>query len=467
MKFKGLKYFLISLCAVVSAKAQVNVSQNQNRDTNVSVHFISIEGRNRTQLKTIYREINFNGTYPFYTNDSLIDRWEKRLSAMNLFTDVEINKSHDTLLIQVTEEFYFWINPQGGFADRNFRNWISDPKFNRLYFGGDFLFYNLFGLNHTFTLTMVGGFNQQLGIAYEWPNNKFGEGWMGKVKLNYSQNREILANTQDNRVVFFKLEPYYAQEVYSGALKMTKKISYEKGLEFNYSFDQFSISKSVLDFNSNYIGGSTKLSLNSLNFGYTYDSRDQKHYPVSGSEFRLFGELQYSVSNSNQQNLLKNILFKWRKFIPLNQFYSFGAVFQGQYKFGKLNYLQSRQLGYTNDYVRGYELYVIDGNGFMLSKVSLRREIVNKKLKVKNLPWSNNYSKMPFQSWITLFYDYGRALNFDQNLVENGNTLKHTHLNSLGISLDILAYYDLLSRFDIARNHLGQWIFNISFKHAI
>jgi hypothetical protein len=110
---------------------------------------------------------------------------------------------------------------------------------------------------------------------------------------------------------------------------------------------------------------------------------------------------------------------------------------------------------------------VIDGKGFILSKVSLRREIINKKLKVKNLPWSKNYSKMPFQSWITLFYDYGRVLNFDQNLVENGNTLKHTNLNSLGISLDILAYYDLLSRFDIARNHLGQWIFNISFKHAI
>ncbi len=467
MKFKGLKYFLISLCAAASAEAQVIVPQNQKRDTNDSVHLILIEGRNRTQLKTIYREINFNGTYPFYTNDSLIDRWEKRLSAMNLFTDVEIKKSHDTLFIQVTEEFYFWINPLGGFADRNFRNWISDPKFNRLYFGGDFIFYNLFGLNHTFTFTMVGGFNQQLGVEYEWPNNKFGEGWMGKVKFNYSQNREILANTEDNRVVYFKLEPYYAQEVYSGALKMTKKISYEKGLEFNYSFDQFSINESVLDFNSNYIGGSTKLSLSSLNFGYIYDSRDQKHYPVSGSEFRLFGEVQYSVSNSDQQNLLKNMLFKWRKFIPLNQFYSIGTVFQGQYKFGKLNYLQSRQLGYTNDYIRGYELYVIDGKGYILSKVSLRREIVNKKLKVKNLPWSKNYSKMPFQSWITLFCDYGRVLNFDQNLVENGNTLKHVNLNSLGISLDILAYYDLLSRFDIARNHLGQWIFNISFKHAI
>jgi len=37
----------------------------------------------------------------------------------------------------------------------------------------------------------------------------------------------------------------------------------------------------------------------------------------------------------------------------------------------------------------------------------------------------------------------------------------------LGIRVDILAYYDLLSRFDIARNRLGQWIFNISFKHAI
>ncbi len=467
MKFKHLKYLILSLFSFASVEAQAIVPQNQKHLVHDSVHFILIEGLKRTQLKTVYREINFNGEFPFFVNDSLLNRWEKRLSSLNLFTDVELRKISDSLIILVTEEFYFWINPEGGFADRNFRNWLSDPKLDRLYLGGDFIFYNLFGLNHTLTFTMVGGFNQQLGFEYEWPNNKFGDGWLGKIEFNYSRNREIWASTKDNRVLYLKTEPNYAQEIYSGALKMTKKISYEKGLEFNYTFDQYSIDKSVLNFNSNYIGGSNKLSLNSLNIGYIYDSRDQKHYPVSGSEFRLFGELQYSVSNSNQQNLLKTIMLKWRNFIPLNRLYSIGTVIQGQYKFGNLNYLQSRQLGYTNDYIRGYELYVIDGNGFILSKVSLRREIMNKKLNVKSLPWSKNYAKMPLQSWITFFCDYARVLNFSQNQVENGNTLAQTNLNSLGISVDILAYYDLLSRFDIARNRLGQWIFNISFKHAI
>ena len=465
MKFQYLKYLILSFFTIAEANAQVIVTQNQTPKD--SVRCISIVGRKRTQLKTIYREINFTGTYPFYVNDSLIDRWEKRLSAINLFTDVEIRKSNDSLNIQVVEEFYFWINPLGGFADRNFRNWLSDPKLNRLYFGGDFIFYNLFGLNHTLTITMVGGFNQQLGVGYEWPNNKFGDGWMGKIKFNYSQNHEIWAKTKDNRVVYFKVEPNYAQEIYSGALKMTKKISYEKGLEFNYAFDQYSIDESVLNFNPNYIGGSSKLSLSSINMGYIFDSRDQKHYPISGSEFKIFGELQYSVSNANQNNLIKNIMLKWRKFIPLNKIYSLGTVVQSQYKFGQLNYLQSRQLGYSNDYVRGYELYVVDGNGFIISKVALRREIVNNKFTVKSLPWSKSYSRMPLQSWITLFFEYGRVFKSIQNQIIDGNFFQKSNLNSLGISLDILAYYDLLSRFDIARNQLGQWIFNISFKHAI
>lgn len=467
MKLVQFIFLILTFSYFALGKAQVSVPQNQKNLENDSVHFISIEGLKRTQLKAVYREINFNGEFPFYVNDSLLNRWEKRLSSLNLFTDVEMRKSSDSLIILVTEEFYFWINPEGGFADRNFRNWLSDPKFDRLYLGGDFIFYNLYGLNHTLTFTMVGGFNQQLGVGYEWPNNKFGDGWMGKIEFNYSLNHEIWASTNDNRVVYYKIEPKYAQGILSGALKMTKKLSYEKGLEFNYTFDQFSIDESVLNFNSNYIGGSTKLTSNAFNIGYIYDSRDQKHYPISGSELKIFGEFQYTVSNSNQYNVLNNINFKWRKFIPLTKLYSFGSVIQSQYKFGKLNYLQSRQLGYTNDFVRGYELYVVDGNGFFISKLSLRREIINRKFKVKDFSGSNLYSKMPFQSWLTIFFDYGRVLKLNQNEVENGNTFQKSNLNSLGISLDILAYYDLLSRFDIARNHLGQWIFNISFKHAI
>jgi hypothetical protein len=467
LKFKHLKYLILSLFSFASVEAQAIVPQNQKHLVHDSVHFILIEGLKRTQLKTVYREINFNGEFPFFVNDSLLNRWEKRLSSLNLFTDVELRKNSDSLIILVTEEFYFWINPEGGFADRNFRNWLSDPKLDRLYLGGDFIFYNLYGLNHTLTFTMVGGFNQQLGIGYEWPNNKFGDGWLGKIEFNYSLNHEIWASTIDNRVVYFKIEPKYAQGILSGALKMTKKFSYEKGLELNYTFDQFSIDESVLNLNLNYIGGSNKLTSNALSIGFIYDSRDQKHYPISGSELKIFGEVQYTVSISNQYNILNNINFKWRKFIPLNQLYSFGSVIQSQYKFGKLNYLQSRQLGYTNDFVRGYELYVVDGNGFFISKLSLRREIINRKLKVKDFSGSNFYSKMPIQSWLTFFFDYGRVLNLNQNEVENGNTFQKSNLNSLGISLDILAYYDLLSRFDIARNYLGQWIFNISFKHAI
>ncbi len=466
MKFNKLILIIFIFYSFFTSnlRGQVIVPQKNNSD---SISTLIIDGLKRTKSITIFRELNYEPNKKLFVNDSLLNRWELRLSSLNLFTDVEFIRNNDTLKITVIEEFYYWLNPVGGFADRNFHNWLLNPKANRLYFGGDFLFYNLFGLNHTCTLTFVGGFNQQIGLGYEWPNSKFGDGWMGKAKFLYSRNHEVWLKTENNQVVFYQIEPLYAQQLTSGSLKLSKKLSYENSVEIGNTIDFYRIDPSVFYQNPDYLGGDNELTMNTLNVGYVYDSRNQKHYPTSGNELKMGIDFQQLTSRNTDLHFVETVYLKLRKFKELLPKTSMGFLISGQYKFGKLNYLQNRQLGYNGEYVRGYEQYVLDGAGFFLTKISVRYKLMDKKLKFQSKNKLNNYSTAPLSIWFTIFNDNGRILTPYKNPDFLGNTLQTEWLNSVGFSIDVLAYYDLLTRFDVTRNHFGNWIFNLSFKHAI
>lgn len=444
--------------------SQSIVPQNIKYD---SISTVKVKGLKRTKLVTIHRELNYIEGVKLFVNDSLINRWELRLSSLNLFTDVNVFRKNDTLHIEVTEEFYYWLNPVGGFADRNFHNWLLNPKLSRLYFGGDFLFYNLFGLNHTCTMTLVGGFNQQVGLGYEWPNSKFGKGWLGKVKFLYSRNHEIWLKTENNQVVFYQIEPDYAQQVTAISAKFSKKLSYESSFEIGESVDFYRIDPSVYFLNKDYLLGGNELTMNTLSCGYAFDSRNQRHYPTDGTELKLGIDFQHLISNNRSVRNINSFNAKLRKFIPLGKFISLGMALASQYRFGNLNYLMSRQLGYGGEYVRGYEQYVLDGAGFVVAKFSLRAKLFDQKIKVRTFSKAVNYENAPLAVWLTVFSDNGKVISPYMNQSFLGNSLQKEYLKSLGFGIDILAYYDLLTRFDVTRNHFGNWIFNLSFKHAI
>ncbi len=59
----------------------------------------------------------------------------------------------------------------------------------------------------------------------------------------------------------------------------------------------------------------------------------------------------------------------------------------GQVKFpNDLPYAASRALGYSDDYLRGLEYYVVDGTAFFILKNTLRRELLNFKVRLPVVP---------------------------------------------------------------------------------
>ena len=442
-----------------------NFEQSHYKNTQDSISVVTIKGLVRTKEKTIFREINFEPGRKLLSSDSLIERWELRISSLSLFNEVVCKQVHDTLYISVVEEFYYWVYPSGGFADRNFYNWAKTKQLSRLYFGGDFAFFNLFGLNHTLMLTLVGGYNQVYGLSYELPSSKYSNGWGGKFKSSYSQSHEIWLSTENNRIKLFDLEPDYAQRITNVDVSAFRKINYQNSLELGYSLNYHEISKQASFVNTSFfVFGNKQLSQTGY-LNVTHDSRNQRHYPTKGNEMKL----NFSLTNQGYEkfNWVEAVSFRWRNFLNIDNHHHVATLFYLQYKFGDLTYLNSRQLGYNQDYVRGFESYVVDGRGSLMAKIAFRKALFLGKVDLKKIGITENYNKMPLSIWLSLYSDLGKIIEPNAFYTGGNNVLNYQMLRCVGFGIDMLAYYDILTRFDVSKNNIGGWVFNISFRHAI
>ena len=441
-----------------------NQLHNSNR-VNDSISAVIIKGLIRTKERTIFREINFEPGRKIACSDSLLERWELRISSLSLFNEVVCKQNHDTLLISVVEEFYYWFYPQGGFADRNFYNWARTKQINRLYFGGDFAFFNLFGLNHTLMLTLVGGYNQIYGLSYELPSSKYSNGWGGKLKTSYSQSHEIWLSTEYDRIKLYNLEPEYAQRISNLDISTFRKFNYQNSLELGYFLNYYEISKEASFINpAFFVFGNKQLSQTGY-LNVIHDSRNQRHYPTKGNEIKL----NFSLTNQGYEkfNWVESLSFRWRNFLNIDKHHHFATLLYMQYKFGNLTYLNARQLGYNNDYIRGYESYVFDGRGAFMAKVSFRKALFLGKVDLLKMKITKSYNNMPLSLWLSIFSDMAKIIDPNAITTAMNNNLNYQMLRSVGLSIDMLAYYDILTRFDVSKNNMGGWIFNISFRHAI
>ena len=149
-------------------------------------------------------------------------------------------------------------------------------------------------------------------------------------------------------------------------------------------------------------------------------------------------ELQLIIPRWSVGNSIKAKL-SWKKEIPyfLNQAFGF------------------------EDYLRGYEYYVIDGSQFAMTKTALKWTLLPKtEMKLPLIPWEQ-FSKTHFSIFFSIFADMGYVYNHE---VVN-NPLNNEFLMSKGFSIDILSYYDKLIRFEYSLNHAGETGFFIHFSN--
>lgn len=458
-----IKWVLFILTVVVQIR-----NHAQNIDCK-SIKEIIIFGNKKTNAAVFYRETELAKGTRVNALDSQLLVWENRLKGLGLFNFVSVSYKSDTITIAVKERIYTWAEPYLNYADRNGNIFLKNRKWNRIDYGGTLHFKNINGLNHSFSITARSGYNQFFAMEYKVPFAKFNKGYAHLFKSFYMQNHEVWYKTERNELQFYSLESKIAQKNYSFIYTLAKRVNYFNRLELTYNFNYNWVDSSVVGIVGNplYFFSAQDQMVHRVALQYIADYRDQRDYPCAGYYFTSsIGTM--AVRSEQKNNMIPEFNTKATLFYPLlkqriNRLILCGLL-QGRYLFGPISYFFSRQLGYNQEYVRGYEPYVVDGKGFVLARLALRKSLMfNKIVHLKKLMPFKNYRNVPLQIWINLYTDAGSSLHSTNSLQ---NSLANKPLFGSGIGFDIIAYYTAMVRMEFSLNQLKQGVFNFSFKNA-
>ncbi|GAB4013842.1 BamA/TamA family outer membrane protein [Spirosoma sp. KCTC 42546] len=464
----ALTVFLLS-SQVVFATVSTDSTQK------IVVRSITFKGNYRTRDRIILREMTL------HVGDSvrLADlpgrvAWDQRnISNTTLFVTVDMGTqlipSADStqlaqldLTVTMKERWYFVAYPVFDLADRNFNEWWYDRghDFSRVIYGGHLSYRNVTGNNDKLQVIFERGFLQRTILSYSKPYIDRAQKIGLRMDVGYVTNKEIPYRTQFDKWVYVKSEEVLRERKYA-ALTLTHR----RGLYHYHTLDtrytQNTIADTIAKLNPDYLlDGSTNQHFLAMSYNYRYDRRDNVVYPLQGTLFSagigVSGILP--TDNFHFLDLATSITRYW----PLGgHFYAAGSLRARSTWPTRQPYISLRGLGSSTDMVRGYELFVVDGQRTFIWRNSLRYQLFNVR---KQLNWLHvrQFNTVPIAAYLTVFGDTGYVSSTVAEQYQS--RLANRLLAGTGLSLDVVSFYNLVMRFSGTINAQGNtgFFFNLA-----
>ncbi|MFT7589063.1 MAG: outer membrane protein assembly factor BamA [Limisphaerales bacterium] len=380
-----------------------------------------------------------------------------RLWNTSLFGEIQIkdslkNSGSTAIIVELTERWYIFPAPVIELADRNFNTWWEeyDRDLSRINFGLNLISYNTTGNYDKLEGIVQYGFTPKVELLYKRPYiNKSRRHGVGAF-LSWSSNKKIPYTTEENKELFFSADDYQLNRfrAYGQFFRRTGAWQMQA---FELKYNRHSIKDSLRILNSEFLGDNrSKQEFFTFSYIFTYNQVDNKAYPLKGFYtditarkigLGIFNDLnQWSVIAKHNQY----ISLPWKSYIGLQ------AV--GKFTYGKENpYFNLEGLGYCQDFVRGYELYVIEGQHYGFLKANLKKKLFD--FSIGNpLAKGTGFSRVPFSFYLKTYSDLGYV--YDNTGFGNG--LANELLLGGGIGLDVVTFYDWVFRFEYSFNRLGE-----------
>lgn len=442
-------FFLASFCSIQAQSLYID-----------SILFV---GNKKTQTYILRRELDFrvNDTIPLqYLSTRLLEN-RSRLLNTGLFKEAHLNVSrwdtetnHVTLEVRVEEAWYIFPVPVFELADRNFNVWWNEfnGSLKRVNYGLRFLHNNLTGQQDGLKATLQLGYSPKLELIYSWPFFGRERAWRVRSELLYSQNRESYYKTEQDRLVFHRSETDFALQrlrlVSSLEHRTTLQLFQSVSLEYNFNRTNDLIRNELNpDF---FLENKARQNYLTLRYRFVYDNRDLRFYPSRGisAEFQVAKE---GLAGAEDVNTL-NAIIQLDQYFPWSDRHNAGIMLKakGSIIRDKIPYYNSKALGYGENYIKGYEYYVMDGMDFLFLKFRERyiffdRALAfrkNKKIGVKSMP-------VKFSIAIHASTAYVNNVHYSLN-----NPLANRWIYSTGASLECLLSNTSLIQLDFSINHL-------------
>lgn len=450
----------MTLCATLALSQSVLISD------------IQVTGNGRTRTFVVLREI------PFGAGDTLrqvmLEDYKKQvvrnLTNTGLFNFIEVefvpsDSSTMTCTVDVTERWYVWPGLIFSLAETNINSWWQNKDFERINYGAYLQDYNFRGRREKLNLNFQYGWKRKIGLNYQIPGLNKKRTLGAGLEIYYANNREINFSTLSNERQFFK-DTTFIQEEFAVITKLEYRPAFLNTHRFNLGFNSVSIDDTVLNYTDDYLATSTRLlQYFYLSYGFKREMRDNRAYPLTG--YLIDGTVDHrGLGLLGKDNIrLTEALLTFNVHHHLGGRWYFAHGFKGKTTlYGRPPYYLQRGLGYGNNYIRGYELVVIDGQHYVLYKSNLKFEVLKKRVLDLKLPVFKKFDKFHYSVFLNAFGDAGYVIDQINAAI---NPLANTIQYSYGLGLDLVTYYDLVVRFEGSLNTNGQPAFFINFRNPI
>ncbi|MCC7050600.1 MAG: hypothetical protein IT239_02315 [Bacteroidia bacterium] len=431
----------------------------------VTIDDILIIGNKKTKDPIIFRELLLQANELVNGRDFklLLEKSRSNLFNTGLFNQVDVDyipiaPNRVKLVVVLVEQSYFWPFPIIELADRNINTWWLTKDFSRINFGLYLFKFNFRGKKETVAFKAKYGFTRQVGLTYTKPYIDKKQRWGFSAGVSYSINKQLIYTTLNNKILFFNDFKNVNRKEFSANINYTYRHGIYSYHAFNIKYTNVGVSDTILKLQPHYLTfkNAPKLSLMTLEYNYRLDRRNYRSYPTAGYCLELYATQNGIGFLKNEPVTMRYITLAAKKYFPITNRWNAGIMAKGKIsdKNYQSYYLQ-RALGYTVDFVRGYEYYVIDGQHFALGKSNIKYQLIQ----LRKFP-ANIFNTLKYNIYLTAFSDAGyvRDLQYFRT-----NFLNNKWLYSYGVGLDFAVSNDFVLRFEIAKNHLTQTGFYLHF----
>ena len=462
--------------AGVSDSLEIRQPEDTLPKHTVRITDIFIVGNKKTKKGYILRELSVKrgDTIPYNQLRIQLNRDEQKIFNLRLFeesTATIIDQGDNDVIIQilVRERWFLWPLPIFRLADRNFNAWWNtrERDFSRLIYGLTLDHSNIRGRGERLRLTAQFGFTRNWQLFYSIPyidkQKKVGFATL----FGFTEFKNLAYQTTENVLDFLDSDDLGNERLFREAISGAGAFTYRPnfftrhGLTLGYS--QNNVADTIPALNPNYLGdGRTKQQSLWLSYNLIYDNRDLVYYPLKGSQFNLLMSRR-GLGAFNDVGIWSTEA-SYAKFFDLGNDYYFAT--RGQVSLTApfdQPFVNQQRLGFFRNFVRGYELSVVESPFYLLNRNTFRKKLFDKEFKIRKFTRLDQFAKLPLGFYLTAFIDTGWAEKYPDEISRFNNTL----LLGTGVGLDIVTFYDVVIRLEYSYNLEKQTNFFLNVRAAI
>jgi outer membrane protein assembly factor BamA len=427
-----------------------------------SVEFV---GNKKTRAPYMLREMNIRPGDSVLLSELMpaLKTNERLLLNTGLFSAATLNVvrwegRHITVQAKVSEIWYIIPWPSVELADRNFNVWWVEMgrKLNRIN-GALYLDWaNFTGRNDPISFTAQLGYTRKLEFDYRLPLVRPDKPIGFSFNVLYSDNKELAYACQDNKLLFF--QDFETSDRQFRRFRVGGSIIYRRGLygrhELGINYLDLHIGDTVARLNPDYfLDGKTHQQTLNLKYRFAYDRRDVRPYPTKGYYLRGIVE-KVGVPPLDGANQLF-VSAAAGLYLPLHKRWHVSLWAQGRKAllYGpRQPFYNQVALGYFNDFVRGHQYYVVNGQDYALFQSDVHFKALDVEVKVPKFPLKA-LRNIPLRLYCRWHGDLGYV--WDRYYAE-GNPLSNRLLGGTGLSLDLVLMYNAVFQADYTVNFLGE-----------